>query len=38
MRSPTVGDEATICHEYNPSDAGAQVAVEKVDEEGRTVW
>jgi hypothetical protein len=33
-----VGDVATICHEYNPKDPTAAVAVEMVDRNGRTVW
>ena len=37
-RPPRVGDVATICHEYDPADPGAMVAVEMVDDDGRTVW
>ena len=37
-RPPCVGDVATICHEYEPSNARAAVAVECVDENGRTIW
>ena len=37
-RAPKVGDVATICHEYDPHDTTAVVAVEMVDENGLTVW
>lgn len=37
-RPPRVGDIATICHEYDPKDPTAVVAVEMVDDDGFTVW
>lgn len=37
-RPPQVGDVATICHEYDPQDPTVLVAVEKVDDDGFTVW
>ena len=37
-RPPQIGDVATICHEYDPKDPIAPVAVEMVDHEGRTLW
>lgn len=37
-RSPRVGDVATVCHEYQPDDSTAIVAVEMVDSRGYTVW
>jgi len=37
-RPPRVGDEAIICHQYDPCDPKAVVAVEMADPEGRTVW
>ena len=37
-RPPQVGDVATVCHQYDPSDARATVAVEMVDEKGMTLW
>ena len=37
-RPPKVGDVATICHEYDPKDPTAVVAVEMVDSDGLTVW
>ena len=37
-RAPRIGDVATICHEYEPSNPLASVAVEMVDESGRTIW
>ena len=37
-RAPEVGDIATICHEYDPEDPTALVAVEMVDDDGFTVW
>ena len=37
-RPPIVGDEATICHQYNPDDPAAALAVEMVDERGYTIW
>jgi hypothetical protein len=33
-----VGDVATICHEYQPDNPDARVAVEMVDENGNTIW
>ncbi|MEM1439871.1 MAG: hypothetical protein AAF545_14110 [Pseudomonadota bacterium] len=38
VRAPKVGDTATVCHEYDPEDDQASVAVEKVDSDGYTVW
>lgn len=37
-RAPTVGDAATIVHEYDPESPRGPVAVEKVDSDGNTVW
>ena len=37
-RPPKVGDVARICHEYDPKDPIAVVAVEMVDGDGLTVW
>ena len=37
-RAPKVGDEATICHQYDPNDPRAAVAVEMVDNDGMTIW
>jgi hypothetical protein len=37
-RPPRIGDVATVCHEHDPQDPTAPVAVEMVDDEGRTVW
>lgn len=37
-RPPQLGDVATICHEYEPKDRTATVAVEMVDAEGYTIW
>ena len=37
-RPPMVGDVARICHEYDPEDPIAVVAVEMVDGDGLTVW
>jgi len=37
-RPPRIGDVATVCHEYDPEDPAAPVAVEMVDHEGRTLW
>ena len=37
-RPPRVGDEAMICHQYDPQDASAAVAVELVDLQGQTIW
>lgn len=38
MRAPRVGDVAVICHEYEPTNPSALVAVEMVDENGMTIW
>ena len=38
VRSPAVGDIATICHEYAPQDKTAPVAVEYIASDGRTIW
>jgi len=38
VRSPAVGDIATICHEYAPQDKTPTAAVECVASDGRTVW
>jgi len=38
MRPPRVGDVATICHENKPGDPSASVVVEKVDQDGMTIW
>ena len=37
-RPPKIGDIATICHEYEPSDPNAIVAVEMVASSGATIW
>ena len=37
-RPPAVGDVATVCHEYQPNDSAAPVAVEMVDRDGYTIW
>lgn len=37
-RPPRVGDVAKICHEYEPWNPRAMVAVECVDESGCTLW
>jgi hypothetical protein len=37
-RPPRVGDVGIICHEYQPDDPDAVVAVEMVDPEGFTIW
>ena len=37
-RPPKIGDVATICHEYDPGNPAAMVAVEMVAEDGNTVW
>lgn len=37
-RAPQVGDEATICHQYDPKDLEAPVVVEMVDRSGMTIW
>jgi hypothetical protein len=37
-RPPRIGDIAVIVHEYRPDDPTAVGAVEKVDEDGYTVW
>lgn len=37
-RAPRIGDVACICHEYDPKDPTADVAVEMVGEDGLTVW
>jgi hypothetical protein len=37
-RAPRVGDEGTICDQYDPDDPRAPVTVEMVDGEGMTVW
>ena len=37
-RPPKIGDVATICHDYDPEDPTAVVAVEMVDDNGLTVW
>jgi hypothetical protein len=33
-----VGDVAIVCHEYQPDDPTARVAVEMVDQCGATIW
>lgn len=38
FRAPQVGDIATICHDYDPSDPNAPVAVEMVNDQGLTIW
>jgi acyl-coenzyme A synthetase/AMP-(fatty) acid ligase len=37
-RAPAVGDVAIVCHEYQPDDPTARVAVEMVDQCGATIW
>ena len=37
-RPPRIGDLAIIVHEYHPDDPTAMVAVEKVNDDGYTVW
>ena len=37
-RPPQIGDEAVICHEYEPDNPAATMAVEMVDREGNTIW
>lgn len=37
-RAPQIGDMATVCHEYDPDDLTATVAVEMVNEDGLTIW
>ena len=37
-RAPRIGDVGAICHEYEPENPLAPVAVESVDEMGKTVW
>jgi hypothetical protein len=37
-RAPAVGDVATVCQEYQPTDPTARVAVEMVDSSGSTIW
>ncbi len=37
-RVPKIGDIATIVHEYEPNNPNGRVAVEKVGDEGRTIW
>ena len=37
-RPPRIGDVATICHEYDPGNPAAMVAVEMSDDQGLTVW
>ena len=37
-RPPEIGDVATVCHEYDPDDPSAKVAVEKIADDGLTVW
>ena len=37
-RAPRVGDVGAICHEYEPGNPQALVAVESVDETGKTIW
>jgi hypothetical protein len=37
-RAPAVGDVASVCHEYEPNDPTACVAVEMVDADGYTIW
>jgi hypothetical protein len=37
-RPPQIGDKATVCHDYDPDDPTATVAVEMVNEDGLTVW
>ena len=37
-RPPKVGDVGVICHEYDPGNQTAAVAVEMVDGNGLTIW
>jgi hypothetical protein len=37
-RPPAAGDVATVCHEYQPNNPAARVAVEMVDPHGNTIW
>ncbi len=37
-RAPRVGDEAVICHQYDPTNPGGTLALEKIDQYGLTVW
>ncbi len=37
-RAPRIGDVGVICHEYEPENPRALVAVESVDAVGNTVW
>lgn len=37
-RAPRVGDIATIVHEYEPNDPNGKIIVEKIDDEGYTIW
>jgi hypothetical protein len=37
-RAPRIGDVGAICHEYEPGNPHAPVAVESVDLTGKTVW
>ena len=37
-RPPQIGDVATVCHEYDSDDPSTKVAVEKVTDDGLTVW
>ena len=37
-RAPRVGDQGTICDQYDPDDPKASVIVEMVDRKGMTVW
>ena len=38
MRSPAVGDVATICHDNDPFDPNSAVVVEMGDQDGNTIW
>jgi hypothetical protein len=37
-RAPRVGDIATIVHKYEPSNLNGRFIVEKVNDDGYTVW
>jgi hypothetical protein len=37
-RPPQIGDQAVICHEYEPNNPAAAVAVEMIDRNGYTIW
>ena len=37
-RTPRVGDIATIVYEYEPSNPNGRCIVEKVDDDGYTIW